>query len=194
MGNRITGAEVTEPADVNLDKTVWTDMRTICCMIWYWSGLFWISATVRRLKTERSLNMRKPEIQKEMHYIYRARLGPSVLSSRNDLLCSWKKPAVFKSQFFHLRNKDKSDLTYRRGRKGGVRILFDHCELLGLMGQELSFQSSERERWARKKENEKSTEKLSRSKWWNFGILVSVYWKHLGGDWRETSDKTRGNT
>ena len=56
-----------------------------------------------------------------------------------------KKTGFSKPQFFPLRNEDKSDLTIRRGRKGVAGILFDRCGLLGLMGQDLSFQSSERE-------------------------------------------------
>lgn len=78
-----------------------------------------------------------------------------------------KRNGFFKPQFFHLRNKDKSDLTNRRvNKRGKTRILSDHCGLLGLMGQDLTIlelrrDSSETE----KRRNETNTTMFRSPKW-----------------------------
>lgn len=67
---------------------------------------------------------------------------------------------------------------------------------LGINGPRLDHfraQNYERSEPAERR-NEENTAMFRRSKWQNFSILVSVYWRQLRGNRRESSDKTRGTT
>lgn len=101
MDNRITGVEVTEPADVNLDKTVRTDAKTIWRAILEQSVLDkWDSQMHCAEITDRMESEYEEESEKsntEMQIINKrtvftgqdcCKLLHSVLSSSNGLLCS----------------------------------------------------------------------------------------------------------
>lgn len=105
MDKKITGVEVTQPADISLDKTVRTDTKTIWCVILEWSVLDqWDSQMHCAEVTDRKESEYEEKSERsttEMHIMMGTdrkcavfteqdwgKLLHSVLGSRNDLLCS----------------------------------------------------------------------------------------------------------
>lgn len=105
MDSKITGVEVTEPADTSLDKTVRTDTKTIWCVMLEWSALDqWESQMHCAEVTERKESEYEEESEKsktEMQITMGTdrkcttfteqdwgKLLHSILSSRNDQLRS----------------------------------------------------------------------------------------------------------
>lgn len=102
--NRITGVEVTEPADVNLGKTIKMDTKTMWCVI--------LEQSVR------------DQWDSQMHCTEITDRKESVDQEESE------------------NGKTEIQIIMGAGRK--CTTFTDHCRLLGLMGQDLPFQSSER--------------------------------------------------
>lgn len=124
---------MTKPADINLDKTVRTDTKTIWCVI----------------------------------------LEQSVWDQWDSQMHCAEITDGKESEYEAESEKGKTEIQIMKGTDRKCTIFTDHCGLLGLMGQDFSFQRAERDLSQKKKRNEKNTEKFRRSKWQNFGILCT---------------------